>query len=105
MLERDDRELVALTHGEIASLMGVQGEPVFSRVFRWKRAIPQYELGYGRITDALDSAERRVPGLFFCANYRRGIAVGDCVMNGERIAARAAAFLGQPYTRPEGVTD
>ncbi len=100
-----DAELIALTHGDIASILGVRGTPVFSRVIRWPRAIPQYVLGYERLTSALDAAERSLPGLFFCANYRRGIAVGDCVMNGERIAARAASLLGAPYARPSGSSD
>ncbi len=102
---RSDPELVALTHGEIASILGVRGEPRFARVIRWQRAIPQYVLGYERLTSALDAAERSVPGLFFCGNYRRGIAVGDCVMNGERIAARAASLLDTPYRRPSGTSD
>ena len=46
-----------------------------------------------------------MPGLFFCGNYRGGIAVGDCIVNGEKIAARVAAHLGKPSRRDEEAVD
>ncbi len=79
---------------ELRSLMGVTGSPVFTRVARWERAIPQYTMGYQTVVNAIDALERDRPGLFVCSNYRGGIAVGDCVMSGERIAKRVSEFLG-----------
>lgn len=105
ILDRDDAGLNALVQAELTGVMGVRGDPVYSRVTRWKRAIPQYVLGYERFTLALDGAERDMPGLFFCGNYRGGIAVGDCIVNGEKIAARVAAHLGKPSRRDEEAVD
>ena len=34
------------------------------------------------------------PGLYFCNNFRGGIAVGDCVMNGKATAERIAQGPG-----------
>ncbi|MGA9119012.1 MAG: protoporphyrinogen oxidase, partial [Bacteroidota bacterium] len=93
LTDRSDEELVALTHNEIRSLLGAEEQPVYQRVMRWRQAIPQYNLGHGSIMDAVGSLEAGHPGLFFCANYRGGIAVGDCVMNAERLAARVAKHL------------
>jgi oxygen-dependent protoporphyrinogen oxidase len=86
-------ELVDLVVSELRSLMGVTGRPVFAHVATWDRAIPQYTLGYQSIVDAIEGIERDCPGLFLCGNYRGGIAVGDCVMSGERTAGRVAQFL------------
>ncbi len=88
ILDRDDDRLLETVKSELRAIMGVQGDPVLSRVFRWERAIPQYNLGYGEIVDEINRTEEKHPGLFFCSNYRGGIAVGDCVMNGEKIAGR-----------------
>ena len=104
LMKKDDGALVELTHREINGIIGVSERPVMSRVIRWEKAIPQYNLGYSKITDAIDIAERGTPGLFFCANYRGGIAVGDCVMSAERTAARVAAHFGMAYQRPAGVS-
>jgi oxygen-dependent protoporphyrinogen oxidase len=101
----DADHLVSMCQEELATILGVKGKPVYSRVVQWEKAIPQYALGYQNVTDALDSAEARIPGLFFCSNYRRGVAVGDCVMNAERIASRVAEYCGTTVQRPAGVTN
>jgi oxygen-dependent protoporphyrinogen oxidase len=51
-------------------------------------------MGYQTVVNAIDHLERNRPGLFVCSNYRGGIAVGDCVMSGERTAKRVTEFLG-----------
>jgi oxygen-dependent protoporphyrinogen oxidase len=93
LLGRSDADLVAMTREELGEIMGVRGEPAFSRVMRWDRAIPQYTLGYGALLETLDRCELQQPGLFFCSNYRGGIAVGDCVMSGHRTAGRVEDFV------------
>jgi protoporphyrinogen/coproporphyrinogen III oxidase len=81
-----ESELVSLVTGELQSIMNVIGTPVFSKVVRWQKAIPQYNLGYQRIVEAMEGCENANPGLFFCSNFKGGIAVGDCVMNGKKVS-------------------
>lgn len=88
LLKGSDAEILALVRAELASIMGVQGEPAYARVIRWERAIPQYNLGHGKIMGMVDALEASHPGLVVCANYRGGIAVGDCVRNGREVAER-----------------
>lgn len=95
LLNVDDAGLQEMVLGELRAIMSVTGAPVFSRIYRWDRAIPQYNLGYQDVVDAIDRLERETPGLFICSNYRGGIAVGDCVMNGKKTAERLAG-LPQP---------
>lgn len=83
-----EKEIVDLVVAELRSIMGVTGEPVYRKVFRWDRAIPQYNLGYLEFVGRIAALEERHRGLFLCANYRGGIAVGDCVMSGEKTARR-----------------
>ena len=93
LLERDDPALVRLVRDELTSIMGVHGEPVVSRIARWSRAIPQYTMGYQKVLDELEQCEHRLPGLFFCSNFRGGIAVGDCVMSAEKTQRRVREQL------------
>jgi protoporphyrinogen/coproporphyrinogen III oxidase len=88
LLELDDAHLQDVVLGELGTIMNVSGAPVFSRIYRWERAIPQYNIGYHNVVQAIEHLEREMPGLFICSNYRGGIAVGDCVMNGKRTAER-----------------
>jgi oxygen-dependent protoporphyrinogen oxidase len=71
---------------ELQSIMNVKGSPVFSKVVRWQKAIPQYNLGYSKIVEAMERCEAENAGFYFCSNFKGGIAVGDCVMSGKKIA-------------------
>jgi oxygen-dependent protoporphyrinogen oxidase len=88
-----EQELVQIVRAELGSLMGVRGEPAYSRVTRWERAIPQYHLGHGTIMEAVDRLERDIPGLYVCSNFRGGISVGDCVKNAAALALRIAGEI------------
>ena len=73
-------------HDELQALVGARERPLWTAVTRWARAIPQYELGHRQRLIAVEEAERSLPGLTFCANYRGGVSIGDRIE-----AARAAA--------------
>lgn len=84
-----ESELVAHAHAQLKELLGISGEPEFSQVTLWPRAIPQVTLGYQRFFDALDEAERTHPGLSIVGNYRGQVALGKCA---EAAAQRAEAL-------------
>ncbi|MCS6817347.1 MAG: protoporphyrinogen oxidase [Blastocatellia bacterium] len=88
LARRRDEELIELTSEELSEILRIRGAPEFAYVSRWERAIPQYELGYGEILATLERAEREHAGLYFCANYRGGIAVGDCLKSAHEMAQR-----------------
>jgi len=73
--------------------MGIGRDPVYTKIMRWGKAIPQYNLGYLSLMEEIARAEDANPGLYFCANFRGGIAVGDCLMSAEKIAGRIAGRL------------
>jgi len=86
-------EIADLAHQEHADLLGARGRPSFQVVTRWPRAIPQYTLGHlGRVARA-QSAQRALPGLFLCANWKGGVSVGDCIRNSHLEADATAAWL------------
>ena len=90
---KNEEDLIRLVTSELRALMNVRGDPVYARVSRWERAIPQYNLGHQELMTTVDGLETDMPGLFFCNNFRGGIAVGDCVMNGEKTARRILETL------------
>jgi protoporphyrinogen oxidase len=36
----------------------------------------------------IEDAERALPGLHFCANYRGGVSLGDCIRSAARTVGR-----------------
>jgi len=95
LLELDDAGLLSSVRTELGSLMGIHGDPAFTRIIRWNKAIPQYNLGYHRVVEAMEDLEREFPGLYLCSNYRGGIAVGDCVKNGKTTAGTIVSALAR----------
>jgi len=86
-------ELTALVAGELRSLLGAAGAPVFARVTRWARAIPQYDTGYDALLSALDAAERAFPVLRFTGNFRAGVALPKTIWHAAQTAASLAEQL------------
>ncbi|MBK6472431.1 MAG: protoporphyrinogen oxidase [Betaproteobacteria bacterium] len=86
-------EIGALVQAEHQALLGASQAPIFQHVTRWPRAIPQYTLGHlGRVARA-EAAGQVLPGLFFCANWKGGVSVGDCIKNGHLGADAVTAHL------------
>ncbi len=86
-------EIAAIARAEHRVLLGASEAPLFQVVTRWPRAIPQYTLGHLARVGRAEAASRALPGLFFSANWKGGVAVGDCIRNGHRVAADTAAYL------------
>jgi protoporphyrinogen/coproporphyrinogen III oxidase len=87
----DDERLLAAVLADLRRALGVRGEPVISRVERWPRAIPQYELGHGRFADLVRDLEAGLPGLHVAGSFLGGVAVPDCVERGLGAARRILA--------------
>ena len=89
----DEHAIASLVQEELGGILGAPPRARWVSVKRWPRAIPQYTLGHLNRIAALEAAERALPGLFFCANYRGGISVADCVRSGHAMAERVATAL------------
>jgi oxygen-dependent protoporphyrinogen oxidase len=88
-----EAEIECLVNDELAALLGVRGAPSMSAVTRWRRAIPQYTLGHHQRLARATQAEVLAPGLFLCASYRGGVAVGDCIKSAYQAADALAGYL------------
>jgi len=90
---RSDDEIAAIVGRELRALVGARADPLWIAITRWPRAIPQYDLGHLERLRGVEETERALPGLLFCANYRGGIAVGDCIKSADATAAAVGAYL------------
>jgi protoporphyrinogen/coproporphyrinogen III oxidase len=76
-------------HRELRDLTGLRGEPLFHRVFRWPRAMAQYEVGHAARVGEIQSLTQQVPGLHLIGNAYTGIGIPDCI----RMAKHAAECI------------
>ena len=84
-------ELSALVQRDLGVLLGVSGAPTFVESVYRERAIPQYNVGYGRFRDLLAKIEAKAPGLFFAGSFRDGVSMSDSIVSGCSVAERARA--------------
>ena len=85
-----DDELLKVVHAEMTVIMGVTAPPVFTRVIRWPRAIPQYEVGHSDRVGRIMARAARYPGLILGGNAYHGVAMNDCCEHAERVTASLA---------------
>jgi oxygen-dependent protoporphyrinogen oxidase len=85
--------LYEITCADLRVLLGVKGKPTFRHHYFWPRAIPQYNLGYGRYRALMTEIEAKAPGLFFAGHYRDGISLGDSIVSGVNVVDRVEKHL------------
>jgi len=78
---------------EFGEIMGIKAAPVFVHERIWKKAIPQYTLGYIEHERYFERFESNHPGLFLSGNFRGGISVGDCIIRSDLIYKRVKTMV------------
>jgi oxygen-dependent protoporphyrinogen oxidase len=89
-------KLYPLVTGDLRRLLGVRGEPVFAHSVFWPRAIPQYNVGYGRYRALMTEIEQKAPGLLLAGSYRDGISLSDSIVSAATVAERVVAEMKLP---------
>jgi protoporphyrinogen/coproporphyrinogen III oxidase len=84
---------VKLVCDDLRRLLGVKGEPVFTHHHSWPRAIPQYNVGFGRFKKLLEETETKNTGLFFAGHFRDGISLADSIVSGCNAAERVGKLF------------
>lgn len=81
-------------HAELAAILGIRGEPLWSRVFYWNRGLPRYRAHHAAHVAAVRHRLSRLPPLAIAGAGYDGAGVSACVRSGReaaRLIARAMA--------------
>jgi len=93
IVSEPEDQIAKIIQSENEHILKIVGSPVTSAVWKYPRALPQYNLGHGHIVETIRDAERQLPGIFFAGNYLEGPAVGKCVENGFQTAEAVQNYL------------
>lgn len=91
LVAQPDARLVEIARAELAALLGLKRAPQLTEVFRWPRAIPQYNVGHAERVQAVNAQAARWPGLWLLGNAYGGASVPDCLRNASALARRLEA--------------
>lgn len=93
LAEQNDEDLVKMVREELRDTMGLQATPILTRIFRWVKANPQYDVGHlDRVRDMHTMCEA-TPGIFLAGSAYEGVGVPDCVHQGQKAAQKTLELL------------
>ena len=97
MFEQDDGAIVASVRHELAALLGITAEPLFCRIHRHPRSMPQYHVGHLEKVERIEAHLKKLPGLELAGNAYRGVGIADCVHSGEAAAERTVKVIENSF--------
>jgi len=93
VVDRDDEALVDLARADLRTTMAIDAIPVFTRVARWTKAMPQYPPGHLDQLEAIEAGLQALPGVALAGAGYRGIGISDCIRQGTEAANRLIEIL------------
>ena len=93
LVSKTEDEICELLMQDLRVVLGVKGKPTYRHTHFHPRAIPQYDIGYGRFKTFMKNLEETGNGLFFAGHCRDGVSLGDSIVSGNDAAARIVTYL------------
>lgn len=99
-------KLYELVAEDLRVLLGVKGKPTFQHCVFYPRAIPQYNVGFGRYRALMSDVESKAQGLFLAGHYRDGVSLSDSIVSGCNVVDRVEKFVraGTSRLREESIS-
>ncbi len=96
IMKKSDEELMDIVLAEFRSILGLDpaAKPLFRRIFRWNKGMPQYTLGHIDRVSFIEDRCAETPGLALAGGSYRGVGLPNCIESGERGASKVLADWG-----------
>lgn len=89
-VEWSEAQLLRVCREEIHPLLGVSGDPVWHRIFRYRRGIAQYNIGHREILGSIRQHLAAHRGLYLAGTSYKGIAVNSACQEAAKLAREIA---------------
>ena len=92
-LPPQDGDPAQIAHARLATILGIRGEPLWSRVFYWDRGLPRYRPHHAEQVAAIRKRLRspRLPPMVIAGAGYDGAGVSACVRSGRQAAKALVA--------------
>jgi oxygen-dependent protoporphyrinogen oxidase len=88
-----DGDPAKVAHAQLATILGIRGEPLFSRAFYWDRGLPRYRPHHGEHVAAVRARLARLPPIAIAGAGYDGAGVSACVRSGREAARQLLSRL------------
>ncbi|GJL61477.1 MAG: protoporphyrinogen oxidase [Nitrospirales bacterium] len=87
ILQESDASLVAYVREQLQEMADISCDPLFSEVYRWDRAMPQYVCGHGQRLQDIRSLMCTLEGMHLTGAAFEGLGLPDCIREGTRVGS------------------
>ena len=89
----DDDATIDIVRRDLNRICGIRADPVFARVYRWHRAMPQYHVGHAARVATIRKDLDTMPGVELVGAVYDGVGIPDCISSATAIAGNLANQL------------
>jgi protoporphyrinogen/coproporphyrinogen III oxidase len=89
LAELDEDAISKMVREELLDIMGIDCEPIFLKVFKYKKSNVQYQVGHTTLIESVREELQSFPGLFLTGSAYTGIGIPDCIRDGACAAKKA----------------
>jgi oxygen-dependent protoporphyrinogen oxidase len=93
MFALDESQMLERVESDLRELLGISRKPLFAKVSKWERSMPQYEVGHLERVAAIENELAQLPNLQLAGNAYRGAGIPDCIRSGETAAERLISLI------------
>ena len=94
VLQVSEKEILEIVRAELQKIIGLNVDPLFARVYKWKAAMAQYSVGHLERLQRIETLRQKLQNLALAGNGYNGIGVPDCVRSGAEAAGTILAEMG-----------
>jgi protoporphyrinogen/coproporphyrinogen III oxidase len=87
LFELDEDGMVKRVRKDLRDLVGIEQRPLFAVVEKWRRSMPQYQVGHLELVSQIQARAQALPGLQLAGNSYGGAGIPDCIRSGETAAS------------------
>ncbi len=94
VVDLSDEEIINIVLKDLNKTMNITEKPEFSIVSRWKKAMPQYNVGHLEMMENVkNSLAKELPGVFLAGGSFEGVGIPACIDQGEKAAEKVLKYL------------
>ena len=95
LVSLDDKEMGKMVRKELKEIAGIDGQPLFTKIYRWEKAMPQYVIGHIDRVKKIEALFAECPGLYSSGSAYNGIGTSDCISTSRKVGESVVGFLSK----------
>jgi oxygen-dependent protoporphyrinogen oxidase len=94
IVELPKDRLIEMAVYDFTRIMDIKATPSIVKLFKWIKAMPQYEIGHIEKVKEIERILLRNRGIFIASSGYKGVGIPDCIKQGNEVASLVLRYLG-----------